>query len=385
MKRICCVAHHNYDAHPHIQRDLKTLVENGYAVDIVCLKENGQKYRETIDGINVYRIPVEHHRRGLVRYLLEYVIAFTLFSVTLTYLHLRKRYAAIEVDNMPDFLVFTALIPKIFGAKVVLYIFDNVPEYFAYKHGLGEKHPITRGWQFIERISAAFSDQVIVTQSLARQAIERHGVPGSKINVVLNTPREGIFHKIDSSKRENENKSFVVMTHGEILHSYGNQTIIEAIPLVLDHIPELQVRIVGYGEYLDELKELVRKLGVSEYVDFTGKVPHEEMGRMISDADIGIVPKLIDLMLPNKLMEYVAVGKPVIAAAQPTIMAYFDERSMMFFEPGNAKDLARCLIELYRDPSRREAMASCGSETFEKYRWKVIKDDYLGLYRDLLC
>ena len=384
MKRICCVAHHNYDAHPHIQRDLKTLVEDGYAVDIVCLKEEGQAYRETIDGINVYRIPVQHHRKGLIRYLLEYGLAFVLFSVTLTFLHLRKRYSVIEVDNMPDFLVFTTLIPKMLGAKVVLYIFDNVPEYFAFKHGLHERHPVTRMWQLIERASAAFSDHVIVTQRLAQKTIESHGVPGSKISVVLNTPREGIFEKAEGSKTGSNNGNFVVMTHGEILRSYGNQTIIEAIPRLVEHIPGLKVRIVGYGEYLEDLKELARNLGVTDRVDFTGKVPHEEMARVISEADIGVVPKLIDLMLPNKLMEYVAMGKPVVASAQPTMMEYFDDRSVMFFEPGNEEDLARCLIELYRNPDKREAMASCGSELFEQYRWKVVKEDYLGVYRSLL-
>ena len=80
-------------------------------------KAKGQKYREAINGVNIYRIPVDHHRGGLARYLMEYVIAFFLFSVVITLLHLRKKYDGIEVDNMPDFLIFTALIPKMMGTN----------------------------------------------------------------------------------------------------------------------------------------------------------------------------------------------------------------------------------------------------------------------------
>jgi glycosyltransferase involved in cell wall biosynthesis len=285
---------------------------------------------------------------------------------------------------MPDFLVFTALIPKIFGARVVLYIFDNVPEYFAFKHGIDEKHPVTRAWRFIERISTSFSDHVIVTQSAAKETLQRNGVPGSKITVVLNTPKEGIFCPIKVRDSTDNNERFVLMTHGVILHSYGNQTIIQAIPILADRIPELEVRIVGSGEYLDELKRLTQNLHVEEYVFFPGRVSHSEIPGMISEADIGVVPKLVDLMLPVKLMEYVAMGKPVVASAQPTMKAYFDDNSMMFFEPGNEKDLARCVLEIYSNPSKGRSMVYYATKQFEKYRWDVVKYDYLGIYEKLL-
>jgi len=384
MRKICCVAHHHYDEHPHMRRDLETLVENGYNVDVICLGRKGQKYKETIKGVNVYRIPLRHHRGGIIRYLMEYAIAFILFSITASFLHLKKMYSAIEVDNMPDYLVFSGLVPKFFGARIVLYIFDNVPEYFAFKHGIDEKHPVTRVWRFIEGISASFSDHVIVTQSAAKETLQRHGIPGSKITVVLNTPKEGIFYPIEVQDSTNNNERFVIMTHGVILHSYGNQTVIQAIPILIDRIPELEVRIVGFGEYLDKLKRLAKDLRVEDYIVFTGRVPHSEIPGIISEAAVGIVPKLVDLMLPVKLMEYVAMGKPVVASAQPTMKAYFDNSSIMFFEPGNEKDLARCILEIYLNPSKGRAMAYCASKQFEKYKWEVVKYDYLGIYESLL-
>lgn len=384
MKKICCVAHHHYTVHAHLKRNLETLVISGYSVDIICLKSKEEKFKETLNGVNVYRIPVKHQRRGFIRYLFEYAISFILFSTILTYLYLRKRYDAIEIVNMPDFIVFSAIVPKILSAKVLLFIFDNVPEYFAFKHGLDESHLIIKFWRWIEWASAAFTDHVIVTQKVAKKVLESHNVPGSKISVVLNTPSEGIFYPVERADDIKRKKYFRIMTHGVILYSYGNQTIIRSVPHLLQKIPQIEVSIVGSGEYLNELVKLAHELGVENHVRFTGMIPHSKIPALIADADIGIVPKLVDLMLPTKLMEYVAMGKPVIAAAQPTIKAYFSDDSIMYFKPGDEQDLARCILQLYSQPAEQKSMVSRAFELYERYRWRVTKHDYINIYQRLL-
>lgn len=385
MKRICCVTHHVFPENAPLRRDMETLVEAGYEVDIICSRTGGQKRRETIAGMNVYRLPVEHRRQGYLRYLVEYSLSFVFASLMVAFLHLRKRYAVIQVNNMPDFLVFTAVLPKLLGAKVVLFVFDNVPEYFAFNHRLGANHPAIKLLRLIERASAAYADHVLVTQSVAKQVLESHGVPGCKMTVVLNTPNEGIFHPAASTSDGKRYGSFRVMTHGEILYSYGNQTIIRAIPLLLDRIPGLEVQIAGHGEYLDQLVRLARDLGVEEHVQFTGRVPHHMIPGMIAEADVGVVPKIIDLMLPTKLMEYVAMAKPVIATAQPTMKAYFDDGSVMFYEPDNEHDLACCISELHSQPAKAASMVARASEFYERYRWRHMKHEYLSVYESLLA
>ena len=83
-------------------------------------------------------------------------------------------------------------------------------------------------------------------------------------------------------------------------------------------------------------------------------------------------------------MEYVAMGKPVVASAQTTMKSYFDDSSIMFFEPGNEKYLARCVLEICSNPSKGCSMEFCASKQFEKYKWEVVKYDYLGIYEKLL-
>jgi glycosyltransferase involved in cell wall biosynthesis len=362
---------------------METLVQAGYSVDIICLKRRGQNRRDTVKGVNVYRIPVEHHRRGLLRYLLEYSTSFFLAAVTLTLLHLRRRYKVIEVDNMPDILVFATIFPKLLGAKVILYIFDNTPEYFAFKHGLGSNHLMIKLLRLGERISIAYADHVIVTQSLAKKVLERHGAPSSKISIVLNVPNEGIFHPAPSPADMRRDGRFRVITHGAIIQNYGIQTLIRAVPLLVDKIPGLQIQVVGEGEYLDELVRIAHNLGIENSVEFTGRVPHEMIPKMISQADVAVVSMLSDLMLPSKLFEYVATAKPAVITALPTMKEYFDDDSVMFYEPDSEQDLTRCILELYLDPAKASSISSRASTLYERYRWSDMKKMYLAVYDSL--
>ena len=383
MTRICCVTHHYYPQHAHIRRDMETLAEAGYDVDIICLRRKGQKGAETIDGVHVYRLPVEHKRLGLFRNLSEYSTFVVLASMKLAFLHLRKRYAVIEVNNMPDFLVFTTVLPKMLGAKVILYVFDNMPEDFAFKHGFRSSHPAIRLLRWCERISTAYADRVIVTQNSAKRVLESHGVQSSKMSVVVNVPNEGIFYPVAMAADAQRKGRFRVMTHASIIYNYGIQTIIRAIPLLVDQIPGLEVQIVGEGEYLGELVKLAHDLEVEERVEFTGYVPHKVIPQMISEADVGVITILNDLMLPSKLFEYVAMAKPVIVTAQPTMKEYFDDDSAVFYEPDSENDLARCLSALYRNPQQMAALAQHGMAIYEKYRWSRSKYEYLHVYERL--
>jgi glycosyltransferase involved in cell wall biosynthesis len=169
-----------------------------------------------------------------------------------------------------------------------------------------------------------------------------------------------------------------------MIYNYGVQTVIRSIPLLVARIPNLELKIVGHGEYLDKLISLAHELGVEERVHFTGWVPHKEIPGIISQADVGIVAMLTDLMLPTKLFEYVAMTKPVVVTALPTMKAYFGEDCLTFYEPDNEQDLARSILEVYSQPSKARSMALRASELYENYRWRNSKHDYLRVYEELL-
>ena len=202
--------------------------------------------------------------------------------------------------------------------------------------------------------------------------------------MVLNTPDESIFSY--SSSEVNDNGSFCLITHGSIIERYNVQSLIKAVPLLKEEIPELEVKVVGDGEYKPQLEQLVQVLKIGKHVVFTGRVPLRKVAEYIAQSDIGVVviPAGANPSLPNKLLEYLAMGKPAIVTTIPSIKAYFDDNTVMYYEPDNEHDLARCILELYRNPEKRAALAAAGSASYQKYRWEVTRHQLLNIFERMI-
>jgi glycosyltransferase involved in cell wall biosynthesis len=383
-KRVCIVRNFYYPGMIPNRRNAETLVANGYEVDVIGLKKKGEKSEEIIGGMRVYRLPIEHHRKSILSYIFEYFAFFLLASWKMAWLFLRRRYQIIEISGMPEFLVFTAIFPKFLGAKVILYVLDHTSGTFADKYKVSPGHWLVKLLRLIENISARWADYIIITQTTSKEILEGSGVPSSKISVVLNTPDESIFTY--PSSPSNNGSHFCLITHGSILERYGIQTFIKAVPLLVEEIPQLKVKVVGDGEYRQQLEQLAQALGITKYVDFTGFVPQSEVPVHIAQAHIGVVviPAGANPAMPNKLLEYMAMGKPAIVTTIPSIKAYFDDNTVMFYQPDNEHDLARCILELYRNPEKRAMLAATGSANYQKFRWSVMKHEYLKVFDKLI-
>ncbi|MFA5309038.1 MAG: glycosyltransferase family 4 protein [Dehalococcoidales bacterium] len=384
MKRILIIRHKNYPTAVPTRRNAETLAANGYAVDIVCLRDKGEQRRENVRGVNVYRLPVMHKRQGFRRYIFEYCAFFFLAFWQVTWLSLIKKYRVIQIDNMPDFLVFTALFSKLRGTKVILQILDHTPEVFIDGFKASPKHPAVRVMRLLEKASIWFANHVLVTQSTSKDMLVSRGVPEAKISVVLNVPDENVFKSVPPSS--NGNGHFRLMTHARIVDRYGLDTLINTVPLLKGEIPNLEVKIVGDGEGLPRLKELTDKLGVNDYVKFTGWVNADEIPGHIAQADVCLVviPAGANPAMPNKLFEYSALGKPSVVTSIPSIKPYYDDNAVAYYNAGDTADLARCIIELYKDPDRRAAMAASSSAVYQKYRWGNMKHEYLNAIERLI-
>ena len=386
--RVCIIRHDYYPRENHVRRDAEAVRDAGYQVDIICSKLKNEKNSEIVDRINVYRMPISHQRGGPLRYIIEYPAFFILSFIKLTLLHLEKKYAIIEVDTMPDFLIFVTVVPKLLGAKTILYMFEAMPEIFASKHKVSHQHLIVRLLGIIERIASSYADRIITVNEVIKKVFVSRKVPASKIVVILNSPDEEIF------KRESyvngymkKRKCFVLVCHGTILKRYGFQTAIKAVSLLRNKISDLRLEIVGNGEYIEELVSLVNHLNLEDVVNFRGYLSLNEIPNLIMESDIGLVPiakdNFTDLMLPNKLFEYIALGRAVISSNLMTIRTYFNNDSILFFESNNEKDLARCIFQLYQNPAKRRSLVANATRIYEKYRWSKMKKQYLKVYEGL--
>lgn len=379
-----CIVRHNYYPDTHVRRDAEALVGAGYDVSVVGLRRPGQPWREVLNGVRVYRLPVRHRRGSALRYAWEYG-AFTLLAIlTVGLLHLQKRFACIEIDNMPDTLIAAGLFPKLTGAKLIFYIFDNMPELLAHLRGWPLTHPLIRVLARLERTAAGAADRVVVPHRRAMELVAGRGIPDRKLTVVLNTADERIFRPRLAAPANKEAGKFLVVTHGAVLERYGIQVLIAALPRVIAEVPNVEVQVFGEGEYRPTLEAQARRLGVDGYVKFRGFVPMDDLVATLSRADAGYVGMLNDLTLPNKLMEYVALGVPVLLARWTAFESYFPADAVYYFGPGNGDELAAAILAIFQEPNEARRRVRRAWQLYRTYGWERQQRIYLGVYAELL-
>jgi glycosyltransferase involved in cell wall biosynthesis len=379
------VVHSFYPADPRVRREAEALRDDGWAVDVVCLRGSREAATEVCDGVRVHRLPVDRHRgSGLAVYLLEYLAFFSLAFFKVALLHLRNRYSVVQSHNMPDFLVFVGLVPRLTGARVVHDMHDLVPELFSVRFAGRENHPGLRATRLVERAATAFADHVITVSEVWRQRlIKRARLSPEKITVVMNAADPKLFTpEAPRPRREGGEEQFLLAYHGGLYERTGVDVAIRAVAKLRGQIPGLRFRVFGTGETEAALRRLIADLNLEETVSLAGFVPLERIPAAIAQADLGIVPHrknpFMDELYPTKVFEYLAMGVPVITSRTTRIAEFFGTVEDMFFGPEDEDDLARLILALYREPQRRQAMLAAAQATYEPYRWERQRARYLS-------
>jgi glycosyltransferase involved in cell wall biosynthesis len=384
--RHCMVVHSHYPiGEPRVERQAKALIQRGYQVDVICLRSNQEKSFERVDGVDIFRLPVQRHRgRGPAIQMLEYLVFFVLAFFRLSFLYLQRRYDSVQIHNLPDFLVFSALVPKLGGARILLDLHDLMPEFFASSFQKGMEHKAVRILKLQEKLSCRFADHVITVTELWRKTLIERGVAAEKVSVVMNVADEAIFQRVagtNAGKVRKSTDSFNLIYHGTLAHRYGIDLLLEALAKVRPQIPEVRLVIHGRGDFIEELRRQAKELDIESLITFsTQYLPMTDVPKLIQQADLGIVPYRRDIftdgILPTKLMEYVALGVPVLAADTPIIRQYFSETMVQYFQPGEASDLAKNILWLYQHRDRLAALAQNADQFNLQYNWNRIADSY---------
>jgi glycosyltransferase involved in cell wall biosynthesis len=332
----------------------------------------------------VHRLPLQHRRASRARYVLEYGAFPVLAARKLAHLHRRRQFDVVQVNTLPDHLVFAAALPKRLGARVVLDLHEPMPELYVSKFGPSPR--MVGLVTAVERASTNFADRVIAVHETHREVLEARGVPAEKLTVVLNSADERIFHRPDVPPPPGA--GFVLISHGTLLERLGFDEPIRAVGILRDRVPDLRLVLVGDGEHAPALRRLAAELGVQDRVAFLGQRPLEQIPQHLLSAHVGVVPIKLDvftdLMLPTKLLEYVAMGIPAVVARTRTIEAYFDDSSVAFFRPGDPGDLARAIAELAANRGRaRQQAANAEHKFLSRHSWGHTKQVYGELIGEL--
>jgi glycosyltransferase involved in cell wall biosynthesis len=390
MIKVCMVVHKYYPRDMRVRRYAESLTASGVEVDVLCVSDNDQPSTNAHNGVRVYTLPFSRNYKNR-SYLVEYGMSFPLYASWLLRLHMRNRYQIIHVHNMPDFLAFAALIPKLLGAKLILDIHDPMPEFYMSKYEAQADRHTVKLMRLQEKLSAKVVDALITANQNFKENLIKRGVPADKITVINNIPDPRIFkRKAYAQQSVEQREHFTLIYPGTIASRYGLDITIRALPLLLSHIPQLRLVIVGPQEdHVQELAALVEQLGVSAYVEFKPAIPLDEVPRQIAQADIGIYPARPDahmsIATPTKVLEYAFMGIPIVASRLKILEDLFTDSSIMFFEPGNAEQFARCVIELYDNPTCRHELVKNMDHIFvSSHSWYNECNIYFSLVNRLL-
>lgn len=384
-KNIAMVAYTYYKSDPRVRKEAESLTENGFNIDFLSLKKEGENSFGVINGVNIYRLNCKHYKgKSNVKYFISYIIFFLKVFFKLSFLYFRKRYQLIHINNMPDFLVFCALIPKIFGAKIILDIHDVMSNVFFNRGEIKRNFIIEKILISQEYISSKFSDRVITVDNYCKEIISMHGTRKNNILVVSNFPDENIFKSLKRNHLKDD--TFNLFFHGTISKIYGLDVVIKGIGKVYKKIPGLKFTIIGEGNYEDEISELIRNLKLERVIKFKNKkIPQEKIPEEIRNADLGIVSySCLNTIFSNKFLEYTAMGIPTIIAYNEQVYNYFKSYNLEFYERNNPNSFASKLLHLYKNKKRYDKLRETALELGRKFRWSKEKVKYVNLVNSLV-
>jgi len=375
--RVCHLAYTFYETDNRVVRYARALIDRGDEVDVIALKRDGQARAGVDRGVHVLRLQRRtKNETGAWTYLPKLLLFAVRSFVLISLRHLRRRYDVIHVHNIPDFLVFSAVLAKLMGARVILDIHDVLPELFADKFGVKSDSLLFRLLCLVERWSCALADTVLVANHIWHDRLTRRSVPADKCLPLVNFPDLRVFTPRPEPPAD---RPFVVVYPGSLSRHQGIDVAIRAFARVHPRLGAAEFHIYGEGPARAELMALAAELGVSESVKFHQPVPVEDVAHVLAMANVGIEPKLASGFgteaLSTKILEMLASGVPVIASRTRAHDYYFDDTLVTFFTSGDVDSLSNALLHHYQN-RRRSADAQRGVLFAHTYDWRVHVAEY---------
>lgn len=386
-RRICMITYSFYKRDNRVMRYCKTLVEQGYHVDVLALSYSSDLLPvDNIDGVTVHRLQARDRKAQKSRssYLLPLLSFCFKSSAWLSLKHLENPYDLIHVHNIPDFLVFAAWLPRLGGVPIILDIHDLVPEFYSNK--FGKKYADRVSIQMLkkaEELSTRFSSHVIISNHLWRETLAR-SVSSEKCSVFINNVDRTVFYPRPKNRTD---KNPLVIFPGGLQWHQGLDIAIRAFALVKTEMPEATFHIYGDGQAKDDLLALIDELALQQTVKIFEPLSAMEIAEVMANADLGVVPKRADSFgneaYSTKIMEFMSLGIPVVVSRTKIDSYYFNDDVVRFFESGSVHELSCAIVELLNNPQERERLANNGLAYAEKHSWGKKKQDYCELVASL--
>lgn len=375
-RRAAVLLYSYYPSDPRPRREAEALASVGVEVDLFCLREkDDEPQEEVINGVNVFRFPLRKKRDSKLTYFFQYGSFLIRCFLALAKRCFKKHYDLVHVHNMPDILVFSALPPKLKGARIILDLHDPMPELMTSIYNIPENHFLVRLLRRFEKWSIGFADLVLTPNKAFVDLFVSRSCKSDKIETIMNSPQNEIFDIVKYPPRSTTG-SYRMMYHGLIAARHGLDTALHAITQLRSAIPGVEFHIYGgRTAYMDEMDVLIQKLNLGDCVHYHGNQPQTEIARAISTMDIGLIPNrrspFTEINMPTRIFEYIAMGKPVVTPNTVGIRDYFDENSTFYFEPDSPESLAAVILRAFQSPVHVAEVVAKGRKIYEVHRWEI--------------
>ncbi|MCB1494704.1 MAG: glycosyltransferase family 4 protein [Bauldia sp.] len=366
-----------------------TLRAAGYEVSVICPKrKDAAASHEVIDGIHIYRHPLPIEANGALGYALEYATAlFFEFVLSLKVLW-QRGFDVLQACNPPDTIFLIGGFYKLFGKRFVFDQHDINPELYEAK--FGRRDFFWRMMIWLERLSFRTADRSIATnESYRRIAIERGGMAPDRVHVVRSGPNLKRVRTVPPDDgRWKQGRRFLVGYVGVIGHQEGLDLLLDSVEHVVRRLErsDIQFVVCGDGPALAEIRSNAGQRGLEAFVTFTGRCSDDDLFSALSTAEVCVNPDrpcaMNDKSTMNKVMEYMALGKPQVQYDLAEGRFSAGESSLYATDPDDFGDKVVALLD---DPEQRARMGQIGRERVETVlAWSHEAPKLLALYDELL-
>jgi glycosyltransferase involved in cell wall biosynthesis len=371
-----------------VWQEANSLKDNGAKVSIICPKMKGYTSSfEVINDIDIYRHYLPFEAKGAVGYLLEYTTALFWEFFLSWKIYFKNRFHVIHGCNPPDLIFLVALWFKPFGVKYVFDHHDINPELYLAK--FNRKGFFYHMMILFERLTFATANFTIATNDSYKDiAIRRGRKPQQKVQVVRSGPKLDRLKLLPPDEQYLKGRKYLVGYVGVIGEQEGLDLLLESVKHIISIRQDIQFAIIGGGTSLEMLKKLAEAMGVAGYVDFYGRVPDDLLIAILNSADICVNPdkptEMNNLSTMNKIMEYMALKKPIVQYDLKEGRFSAMEASL-YAKCGDTIDFAGKIIQLIDDPELRVKMGAFGyRRVLNELSWDYEKEKLIGLYRRIL-
>jgi len=374
-----------------VRREATALTEGGYHVSVICPAGPGQAFRETWNGVRLYRYAQPSAGNGFLGYLWEYGYAMAATSVLSLLVFFREGFDVVHAHNPPDTFVFIAAFYKLLGKRFVFDHHDLSPEMYRARFPGGGSLFVHDALVLLEKLTCCLADRVIATnESYKKIEMERDHVPETRITVVRNGVELHDLRPV-ACDRTLHPKGITTIGYMGVM---GFQDGVDHLLRALGHLVRDLGRtdffciLVGSGDAFPYLKSLIKQLDISQYLLLTGMVDHSEIARFLGAADLCVAPEpsapYNDCSTAVKLMEYMTLAKPIVAF-DLTEHRFTAQEAAAYVKPNDELEFARTIAELMDDPERRKKMGLLGRRRVEtELAWQYSIPKLLEAYRAIL-